>query len=84
MRRVTLKDVAREVGISVSCTARALKGRPGISQATTQKVQQVADKLGYRPDPMLSALSSYRESVRSSIGVAESRDGSRSSQLKRD
>ena len=62
MKRVTLKEVAAEVGISISCTARALKGRAGISIATRERVREIADKLGYCPDPMLSALATYRES----------------------
>ncbi|MEI6321579.1 MAG: LacI family DNA-binding transcriptional regulator [bacterium] len=64
MKRVTLKEVAAEAGISISCTARALKGRAGISNATRERVRAIADKLGYRPDPILSALATYRESRR--------------------
>ena len=61
-RRITLKDVAAQAGLSVSCTARALKGRPGFPQATYERVRLVAEKLGYRPDPMMAALSAYRQS----------------------
>lgn len=64
MKRVTLKEVAAKAGISTSCTARALKGRPGVSNTTRERVRGIADQLGYRPDPMLSALASYRESRR--------------------
>lgn len=61
MRRITLKDIAQAVGLSVSCTARALKGRPDIPAATCQRVQEAAQRLGYVPDPMLTALSAYRQ-----------------------
>ena len=64
MQRVLLKDVAAEVGVSVSCVARALKGRADISASTRSRIRAAADKLGYRPDPMLSALSEYRKSKR--------------------
>lgn len=64
MQRVLLKDVAAEVGVSVSCVARALKGRSDISASTRSRIRAAADKLGYRPDPMLSALSEYRKSKR--------------------
>ncbi|HTJ79856.1 MAG TPA: LacI family DNA-binding transcriptional regulator [Rariglobus sp.] len=61
MPHVTLKDVAKDVGLSVSCVARALKGRPDIPPATCKRVHEAADRLGYRPNPMLTALSAYRQ-----------------------
>lgn len=62
MRRVTIKDVAEAVGLSVSCTARALKGRPDISRATCRRVSEMARSMGYAPDPMLTSLAAYRQS----------------------
>jgi LacI family transcriptional regulator len=62
MQRVTLKEVAAAVGISVSSAARGLKGRSDISASTRARIQQVVERLGYRPDPMLAALSAYRQS----------------------
>lgn len=64
MKRATLKQVASEAGISISCTSRALRGRAGVSDATRKRIRLIAEKLGYRPDPMLSALASYRGSLR--------------------
>jgi DNA-binding LacI/PurR family transcriptional regulator len=64
MHRVTLKDIAEAAGLSVSCTARALKNRPDISPATCQRVREIAERLGYVPDPMLTALSAYRQARR--------------------
>jgi DNA-binding LacI/PurR family transcriptional regulator len=65
MHRVTLKNIAEAAGLSVSCAARALKNRPDISPATCQRVREVAERLGYAPDPMLTALSAYRQARRS-------------------
>ena len=62
MRRIILKDVAKIAGLSVSCTARALKGVGGIPMSTCERVRKIAKRLGYRPDPNLSALSAYRQS----------------------
>ncbi|MDR0532330.1 MAG: hypothetical protein LBH01_00070 [Verrucomicrobiales bacterium] len=61
MTRVTLKDIADKLGFSVSYTARAFKGRPGIPPLACQKVREMAGQLGYQPDPMLTALSAYRQ-----------------------
>ncbi len=44
---VTMKSIAEALGVSVTTVARALKGGERISAATTSKVNQVADQLGY-------------------------------------
>jgi LacI family transcriptional regulator/LacI family repressor for deo operon, udp, cdd, tsx, nupC, and nupG len=59
-RRPTQKDIAREAGVSRPTVSLALKGSSVVSLETREHVRQVAEKLGYTPDPMLSALSKYR------------------------
>lgn len=59
-RPVTLRDIARELGISHVTVSLALRNQPRISEATRKRVQQKAEEMGYHPDPMLSALSHYR------------------------
>jgi len=63
-RRVTLRDIAAEAGISHAAVSLALKNSPEVSQETRKRVQKLARQMGYRADPMLSALSSYRMKVR--------------------
>jgi DNA-binding LacI/PurR family transcriptional regulator len=58
--RVTMKDVAVVAGVSASTVCRALNANPQIPEATRQRIQAVADKLGYRPDPLLSAFAARR------------------------
>ncbi|MGC9451383.1 MAG: LacI family DNA-binding transcriptional regulator [Oceanipulchritudo sp.] len=55
----TLKDIAREAGVSPSTVSLALKGHPGIPEKTRAKVLKAADKLGYQKDANLSRLMSY-------------------------
>lgn len=62
--RVTLKDVALEAGVHVSTAWRALSNETYVSDGKRKLIREVADRLGYSPDPMLSALSSYRRSQR--------------------
>lgn len=62
--RVSLRDVAREVGVSHVTVSLALRHDPRISPERQREVAAVAEKLGYRPDPMLSSLSAYRQSKR--------------------
>ena len=48
--RVTIYDVAREVGVSPSTVSRAFS-RPGrVSSETARRVHEVAERLGYRVD----------------------------------
>ena len=49
---VTIKDIAKMLGISVSTVSRALKDHPDISPETKDKVNEVAKKLNYRPNAL--------------------------------
>lgn len=55
MGRITVKDIARLLSINPSTVSRALKDHPDISQETIDRVKQVAEELGYRPN--LQAIS---------------------------
>ncbi|MFH1499362.1 MAG: LacI family DNA-binding transcriptional regulator [Verrucomicrobiota bacterium] len=62
--RITLKDIAAHCGVSVAAVSYALRDNPRIPEATRLAIRKAADKLGYRPDPFLSALVSYRSNVK--------------------
>ncbi|MGY3766209.1 LacI family DNA-binding transcriptional regulator [Vagococcus vulneris] len=47
---VTIKDVARVVGVAPSTVSRTLQDHPSISQETKEKVRKAMDKLGYVPN----------------------------------
>jgi len=51
-------------GVSHSTVSLALRDSRSISKETREQVKAVAQQLGYRPDPMLSALMVYRRGVR--------------------
>lgn len=59
--RVSLRDIANEIGVSHVTVSLALRGDPRISLARRQEVAATAERLGYRPDPMLASLSAYRQ-----------------------
>lgn len=50
-RRITIRDVAREAGVSVTTVSDALSGGGRLTDATRAKVASVADQLGYIPNP---------------------------------
>lgn len=46
-KSITIQDVARAAGVSVSTVSRVLNGKADVAPATTQKVQGVIAELGY-------------------------------------
>lgn len=62
--RITLKDLAQKLGVSHTTVSLALRNHPSISSERKKEVSALARKLGYRPDPMLSALVAYRQTLR--------------------
>jgi len=58
--RSTLRDVAREAGVSHMTVSRVVRGERRVSPATRERVESAIRRLGYRPDPALSALAAYR------------------------
>ncbi|MEM6820829.1 MAG: LacI family DNA-binding transcriptional regulator [Verrucomicrobiota bacterium] len=59
--RVTQKEIAKKAGVTIATVSMALREDPRLPEATRHRIQKWAIKLGYRPDPLLSALSSYRQ-----------------------
>jgi LacI family transcriptional regulator len=66
----TLRDVAREAGVSHMTVLRALNNSPRVAAATAQRVREVAKRMHYRRDPALSALAAYRWRKSSHAGGA--------------
>ncbi len=52
----TIKDVAREAGVSVATVSRVLNKSPKASQASIDAVTSAMHKLGYRPNAAARAL----------------------------
>ncbi|MDX9881761.1 MAG: LacI family DNA-binding transcriptional regulator [Prolixibacteraceae bacterium] len=55
-RHVSLKDMAKELGVSVSTVSRALKNHPDISPEMTARIQQLAHERKYSPNPLAMGL----------------------------
>lgn len=55
-RRVTIHDVAREAGVAASTVSRAFSDPRRLSQETREHVADVAERMGYRPNPIARAL----------------------------
>lgn len=59
-RRVTVKSIAREAGVSLTTVSRALNDRPDIDAATREHVLSVAQRLGYHPSSLARGLATQR------------------------
>lgn len=55
-RLTSLRDLADELGISISTVSRALKNNPMISPELTQKIKQLAMERNYIPNPLAMGL----------------------------
>ncbi|HTO35111.1 MAG TPA: LacI family DNA-binding transcriptional regulator, partial [Flavobacterium sp.] len=64
--KTTLKQIAKDLGLSVSTVSKALSGSPEISDATKKRVKEYALLQNYRPNTMAKNLKNQRTNT---IGV---------------
>ncbi len=53
---LTIKDIARNLGVSISTVSRALKDHPDISTETKQLIKAYAEQVNYRPNVLALSL----------------------------
>jgi len=63
---ITIKDIAKALGLSTSTVSRALRGSYEISPETKKLVMEYAERFNYRPNPIALSL---KERKSRSIGV---------------
>jgi DNA-binding LacI/PurR family transcriptional regulator len=56
MARITIDDLARKAGAHRSTISRALRGDVRIAPTTRDRIQRVAEKLGYEPSLLAKGL----------------------------
>ncbi|MEO0486663.1 MAG: substrate-binding domain-containing protein [Pseudomonadota bacterium] len=59
-RRVTISDVAAELGLTKGTVSRALNDYPDISEGTRLRARRAAERLGYRPMGSAQAIRTGR------------------------
>ena len=57
---VTLKDIARQCGVSVASVSKAINHMPGVGAKTAQHIRDTAKALGYLPNAAAQALKTNR------------------------
>ncbi|MFJ9928061.1 LacI family DNA-binding transcriptional regulator [Streptomyces misionensis] len=65
--RITIKDVAAAAGVSKGAVSLAFNDKPGVSEATRERIFAVARRLGWAPNASARSLS--RQSV-DTVGLA--------------
>ncbi|MCX6522502.1 MAG: LacI family DNA-binding transcriptional regulator [Actinobacteria bacterium] len=63
MDTITLDDVAKLSGVSRSTASRVINDQPGVRPDVRERVQRIADHLGFRPNRAAKNLASGRASV---------------------
>lgn len=58
-RPPTLRDIAKRSGLALSTVSDALNGKKGVAEATRRQVIGVAEAMGWRPNPLVSAWMSH-------------------------
>ncbi|MEI8114979.1 MAG: LacI family DNA-binding transcriptional regulator [Bacteroidia bacterium] len=61
--QITIKDIARILGISASTVSRALKDHPDINVDTKKAVNELAQKLKYQPNAVAISLKNSRSNT---------------------
>jgi len=54
--KMTLKQLAREAGVSTATASLALSDSPGVAQKTRRRIQELAQHLNYLPNPVARSL----------------------------
>lgn len=55
---VSIRDIAREAGVTVGTVSHALNNYPDVSPTTRERIVETAQRLGYHPNQMARNLSS--------------------------
>jgi LacI family transcriptional regulator len=63
---ITQAEIARKLGISQRTVSSALSGAPGVSEDTSSKILDLAEREGYRPNRLAAGL---RGAKTSSVGI---------------
>jgi len=70
-RRVTIADVAEKAGVSKTAVSFAFNSPDRLNTATASRILDIAQELGYRPDPVARMLTQRRTGA---IGVLTPQD----------
>lgn len=59
-QKITIKDIAQMAGVSISTVSRALNNTGRIDQKTKERINQIIDDVGYRPNMAAQGLKTQK------------------------
>ncbi len=62
-KKVTLKDIAKKIGVDTSTVSKALRKSSDISIDTQNKIKSISDELGYRPNLLAKSLINKQSNI---------------------
>jgi len=65
-KKITIKDIAKKVGVNPSTVSKALRKRSDISVEMQEKIKNIAKEMGYRPNILAKSLINKQSNI---IGV---------------
>lgn len=65
-KTITMKDVARELGVSIVTVSKALSDKEGVSESVRESIKQKAEEMGYRYNFLGKSM---KEGMNYNIGV---------------
>lgn len=64
-KAVAMREVAEAAGVHVTTVSLALRNSPQLPLATRERIRALAEKMGYKVNPLLAALVQQRRTARS-------------------
>lgn len=65
-QKLTIKNIADEIGVSTATVSRVLNGKKGYSEETKRRIEELINKTGYSPNPQAKAL---RKNFSNIVGI---------------
>ena len=62
-KKITIKDIAKEIGVDPSTVSKGLRKQSDISVEMQKKIKRFADKVGYRPNLLAKSLINRRSNI---------------------
>jgi LacI family transcriptional regulator len=69
-KQVTITVVAGQAGVSAQTVSRVINNRPDVAPETRARIQEVIDRLGYRPNVLARSLIRQRSHTMGVVAVA--------------
>lgn len=55
-----VKEIARRAGVSIATVDRVIHNRKGVSEATKEKIKEIIEEIGFKPNMLASRLASKK------------------------